>query len=63
MLTLLEEWTEYFDNNKTVEEILTDLSKAFDCVAHDLLLPNLTAYDIDDNLISWILSTVFASII
>ena len=53
LLRLLEEWREHFDNNKTVEGILTDLSKAFDCFSHDLLLPKLTL----------ILSSVFGSII
>ena len=37
LLRLLEEWREHLDNNKTVGGILMDLSKAFDCVAHELL--------------------------
>ena len=54
LLRLQEEWREYLDNNKTVEGILMDLSKAFDCVPHDLLLAKLAAYGIDDNLILYI---------
>ena len=51
LLRLLEEWRKHLDNNKIVEGILMDLSKAFDCVPHDLLLAKLAAYGIDDSLI------------
>ena len=54
LLRLLEEWREHLDNNKIVGGILMDLSKAFDCVPHDLLLAKLAAYGIDDNLILYI---------
>ena len=54
LLRLLEEWREHLDNNKTVGEILMDLSKAFDCVPHDLLLPEIAPNGIDDNLILYI---------
>ena len=54
LLRLLEEWAEHLGNNKTVRGILMDLSKAFDCVPHDLLLAKLAAYGIDDNLILYI---------
>ena len=50
LLRLLEEWREHSDN-KIVGGILMDLSKAFDCVPHDLLLAKLAAYRIDDSLI------------
>ena len=53
-LRLLEEWREHLYNKKTVRGILMDLSKAFDCVPHDLLLAKLAAYGIDDNLILYI---------
>ena len=32
------------DNKKSAGVILTDLSKAFDCLSHDLLIANLEAY-------------------
>ena len=49
LLRLLEEWRQHLYNNKTVAGILMDLSKAFHCVPHDLLLAKLAAYGIDDN--------------
>ena len=51
LLRLLDEWREHLNNNKTVGGILIDLSKAFDCVPHFLLLAKLAAYGIDDNLV------------
>ena len=54
LLRLLKEWREHLNNNKAVGGILIGLSKAFDCVSHDLLLAKLVAYGTDDNLILYI---------
>ena len=40
----MEEWKEHLDNNFVVGAILMDLSKAFDCVPHDLIIAKLSAY-------------------
>ena len=44
LLRLTEEWRKYLDQNKVVGALLMDLSKAFDCLPHDLLLAKLEAY-------------------
>ena len=49
LLRLIEQWREYLDNNKLVGAVLMDLSKAFDCLPHDLLVAKLAAYDFDRN--------------
>ena len=44
LLSMLEKWETGVDNKKTFGTLLTDLSKAFDCLFHDLLLAKLNAY-------------------
>ena len=44
LLRLIEQWRACLDDNKVVGGILMDLSKAFDCLPHDLLIAKLEAY-------------------
>ena len=44
ILVMLETWKEVTDNNKIFGALLTDLSKAFNCLSHELLIAKLHAY-------------------
>ena len=44
---MLEEWTENLDKNFIVGAVLMDLSNAFDCIPHDLIIAKLAAYGIE----------------
>ena len=44
LLLLIDKWKKANDNNKVFGALLTDLSKVFDCICHDLLVAKLNAY-------------------
>ena len=49
LAVLVEQWRKSIDHKKYAGGILTDLSKAFDCLNHDLLIAKLHAYNFDEN--------------
>ena len=49
LIKLIEDWKKALDNGKFVGAVLMDLSKAFDCVPHDLLIAKLAAYGVDND--------------
>ena len=52
----MKEWTESLDNNFIEGAVLTDLSKAFNCIPHDLLMAKLAACTLNNDSLCYIYS-------
>ena len=51
---MVEKWKEVLDKDSLGGALLTDLSKAFDCTKHDLLIAKLAAYGFDSHSLSFV---------
>ena len=47
LLPMIEKWRESLDQGGTYGALLTDLSKAFDCLPHKLIIAKVYAYRVD----------------
>ena len=47
LMTLIEKWKKSVDNGGAFGALFTDLSKAFDCLSHELLIVKLDVYGFD----------------
>ena len=56
LLRIVENWKLHLDNNKIVRAILMDLSKAFDCLPHELIIAKLAAYGLEKRALRMIFS-------
>ena len=53
---MVEKWKWALDKGSLGGALLTDLSKAFDCIKHDLLIAKLAAYGFDSYSLSFVFS-------
>ena len=56
LIRLVENWKKELDNKKYVGAILMDLSKAFDCIPHELLIAKMDAHCFSENALTFFLS-------
>ena len=54
LVVMIEMWKKALDEDKVGGAILTDLSKAFDCISHELLIAKLHAYGFDKSALNFI---------
>ena len=47
LLPIIEKWRESLDQGSAYGALVTDLSKAFDCLPHELIIAKLYAYGVD----------------
>ena len=56
LLVMIETWRKALDKKENAGAILTDLSKAFDSLNHELLIAKLNAYNFDDSVLKLLLN-------
>ena len=55
-MRLIEDWKASLNNKKLVGTVLMDLSKAFDCIPHNLLIAKLHAYGLTTEVLTFLYS-------
>ena len=53
---MIEKWRQYLDSGGQATAVLTDFSKAFDCIDHEWLIAKLNAYGFHNSSLTFIYS-------
>ena len=56
LLMIVDKWKKTLDRDGLGGALLIDISKAFDCIKHDLLIAKLAAYRFDSHSLSLVFS-------
>ena len=56
LIAMIEKWRQSLDSGRQVAAVLSDLSKAFDCIDHESLIAKLNAYGFDNSSLTFIYS-------
>ena len=59
LIAMIEKWRQSLDSGWQAAAVLTDLSKAFDCIDRELLIAKLNAYGFDNSSLTFIYSYLF----
>lgn len=54
LLTVLEDWTNYIDNDEQIDTVYFDFRKAFDSVPHKRLIHKVEGYGVSGKLLTWL---------
>ena len=55
-MVVIEKWHKFLDIGRHAGAFLTDLSKAFDCIDHEVLIAKPHAYGFDSDVLKFIYS-------
>ena len=56
LIAMIEKWRRSLHSGGQAAAVLTNLSKAFDCIDHELLIAKLNAYEFDNSSLTFIYS-------
>ena len=54
LITMIEKWRQSLDSGGQAAAVLTDLSKAFDCIDHESLIDKFNAYGFDNSSLTFL---------